>query len=151
MPVSGVRKLGGKKRLQEALAGHLLRWPKTVEQARKWLEKHKAGKQEAEEILSDLILAGFLNDSLYARLFVEGHSSWGADRLRHELKRRGIDAALAAAAIEEAADPGAAEELVREWRKNGVDDRKIAGRLARRGFPSREAWKAMNSSCPGAE
>lgn len=151
MPVSGVRKLSGNQRLREALAAHLLRWPKTVEQARKWLEKHGAGDLEAEKILSDLRLAGFLDDSLYARLFVEGHSSWGSDRLRHELKRRGIDGTLAAKAIEEGANPRVAEDLVREWRKNGVDDRKIAGRLARRGFPSSEAWKAMNSSCPGTE
>jgi SOS response regulatory protein OraA/RecX len=146
-----VRELSGKLRLQKALAAHLLRWPKTARQAGKWLEKNGAGEQEVEEILADLTLAGFLDDRLYARLFVEGHSLWGVDRLRHELKRRGITGKVAESAIEEAANPDAAAELVREWRKQGVDDRKIAARLARRGFPSREAWKAMNSSCPGAE
>ncbi len=140
-----------KARLRETLAAHLSRWPKTVLEARRWLGKRGAEEQEAEEILAELEVAGFLDDPLYARLFVEGHSGWGSARLRQELRRRGISGPVAKEAIEESVDPRAAEELVREWRKNGVDDRRIAARLARRGFSSREAWKALNSSCPGAE
>jgi regulatory protein len=140
-----------REELGKALACLLGRWPKTVHQAMEWLEKRGTGEDEANRIIENLVNQGFLDDRLYARLFVEGHEGWGPLRLRQELKRRGISDRLVLEAIEEAYVPSAIEGMIRDWRKAGIDDRRIAGRLLRRGFPAGEISGALRSSCPGRE
>lgn len=140
-----------KEQIRNQLAALLGKWPKTVLQARNWLDRRGLEEGDADAILDDLQQAGLLDDALYARFFVEGHREWGDFRLRHELKRRGISGLAVREAIDEAHDPLAAEKLVRDWRKSGLDDRRIAGRLARRGFSAGEAMVALRSPCPGNE
>lgn len=137
--------------LEIALATLLGKWPKTVRQAVDWLEKRGTGKEEANLIVETLLEAGLLDDALYARLFVEGHGDWGPLRLRQELKRRGVPCELVSDAIAGANDPRRIDLMIQDWRKAGIDDRKIAGRLIRRGFPQGEIARALRSSCPGGE
>jgi len=143
--------MGKREELGKTLACLLSRWPKTVHQAMEWLEKRGAGEDEANRIIENLVNEGSLDDRLYARLFVEGHEGWGPLRLRQELKRRGIPDRLVLEAIEEAYVPSVIEGMIRDWRKAGIDDRRIAGRLLRRGFPAGEISGALRSSCPGRE
>lgn len=143
--------MGKREELGKTLVCLLGRWPKTVHQAMEWLEKRGAGEDEANRIIENLVNEGSLDDRLYARLFVEGHEGWGPLRLRQELKRRGISDRLVLEAIEEAYVPSVIEGMIRDWRKAGIDDRRIAGRLLRRGFPAGEISGALRSSCPGRE
>lgn len=133
------------------LAAILQRWPKTVHQAREWLRDHEVQEEDETRIVENLSSAGFLDDEAYARLFVEGHEGWGPLRLRQELKRRGIPDLLAAEAVAGTQENVRMEEMIEDWRKTGIEDRKIAGRLIRRGFPRGEVMEALRSSCPGWE
>lgn len=146
-----MKKVKIRERIRIKLARLLGKWPKTVLQARDWLKKQGLEEEEAGAILEDFLRSGLLDDAAYARLFVQGHPGWGVYRLRHELKRRGVPDVLAGEAIDEAHDPAVIEALVKDWKKSGIDDRRIAGRLARRGFPAGEAMAAIRSSCPGNE
>lgn len=143
--------MGNQAELEKSLSVILARWPKTVHQALKWLENRGAGEEEANRIIDLLVETGSLDDALYARLFVEGHGGWGPLRLRQELRRRGICDTLVSAAIEETSDPGIIVEMIRDWRRAGIDDRRIAGRLIRRGFSPGEVFGALRLSCPGGK
>jgi regulatory protein len=143
--------MGNQAELEKSLSVILARWPKTVYQAFEWLENRGAGEEEANRIIDLLVETGSLDDALYARLFVEGHGGWGPLRLRQELRRRGICDTLVSAAIEETSDPGIIVEMIRDWRRAGIDDRRIAGRLIRRGFSPGEVFGALRLSCPGGK
>jgi SOS response regulatory protein OraA/RecX len=139
------------QRLAGELARHLDRWPKTGSQAFQWLSSRGVGEEEAYAIIETLTETGYLDDTLYARLFVEGHGNWGRFRLARELRARGIPDGIARRAIAEVSDPGVIHVMVRDWRKAGIDDRRIACRLIRRGFPAVDVANALMSSCPGEE
>ncbi len=143
--------MGKQVELEKTLSVLLARWPKTVRQAFDWLGNRGAGEEEASRIIDHLIETGFLDDALYARLFVEGHAMWGPLRLRQELRRRGIPDAVVSGAIEETHDPSVIDEMIRDWRIAGIDDRRIAGRLIRRGFSPGEVFGALRLSCPGGK
>lgn len=143
--------MGNQAELEKNLSVILARWPKTVRQAFEWLENRGAGEEEANRIIDLLVETGSLDDALYARLFVEGHGGWGPLRLRQELRRRGICDTVVSAAIGETRDPGIIVEMIRDWRRAGIDDRRIAGRLIRRGFSPGEVFGALRLSCPGGK
>ena len=143
--------MGKQSELEKRLSSLLERWPKTVREACQWLEKQGAGEQDAGRVIELLVETGALDDVLYARLFVEGHGGWGPLRLRQELRRRGIPDTEISEAIEEAHDPGVMGEMIRDWRMAGIDDRRIAGRLIRRGFSPAEVFGALRLSCPGGK
>ena len=143
--------MGNQAELEKNLSVILARWPKTVRQAFEWLENRGAGEEEANRIVDLLVETGSLDDALYARLFVEGHGGWGPLRLRQELRRRGICDTVVSAAIGETRDPGIIVEMIRDWRRAGIDDRRIAGRLIRRGFSPGEVFGALRLSCPGGK
>lgn len=143
--------MGKQAELEKTLSVLLARWPKTVRQAFDWLENRGAGEEEANRIIDLLIETGYLDDALYARLFVEGHVGWGRLRLRQELRRRGIPDTVVSEAIEETHDPSVIDAMIRDWRIAGIDDRRIAGRLIRRGFSPGEVFGALRLSCPGGK
>ncbi len=152
MPGIGMNgKAGRLQKLASELASHLDRWPKTERQAFEWLSDRGVNEDEAGAIVQALTQMKCLDDVLYARLFIEGHRNWGPLRLSRELRGRGIADEVAREAIGELRDPEGIHEMVRDWRKAGIDDRRIAGRLIRRGFPAGEVSNALRSSCPGEE
>lgn len=105
------------------------------------LERKLAQRTDDEGIIAELLdtceQAGYIDDGLYARLFVESRDDWSRRRLIDELGRRGIDRGLArdvvAELIEDERDRAA--DLAYDWHVQQVEPRKIAGRLSRRGFP----------------
>jgi regulatory protein len=137
--------------LRNSLSAILGRWPKTAKQATDWLEARGMSTEEAETAVRELTLAGLLDDDLYARLFVEGHESWGPLRLRDELRRRGVEEKIVLKAVRERTDTDMLAQMIGNWRRAGIDDRRIAGRLIRRGFRPSEIAGALRSSCPGEE
>lgn len=83
--------------------------------------------------------AGYVDDALYARLFVESHLDWSRRRLMDELQRRGISRGAARLMVDEMVDEEVEleriYELAHDWLNQGIETHRIAGRLLRRGFP----------------
>lgn len=103
--------------------------------------------EDAEEILVQLILDGFLDEERFARAYVRGkfrNNGWGKIRIRMELKAREIGEKLAEKALKEEIDPEdyfkAALDLARK--KKGtlrdsdqfVVSRKMEAYLQQKGF-----------------
>ena len=83
---------------------------------------------EAEE-------TGLIDDLAYARLFADGHSSWGNAKISYELSLRGISSENVRLALEDIADESErAGQIAEELKKTGLDERKIKSRLISRGF-----------------
>lgn len=102
------------------------------------LARRGAESDEISTLLDYFEDLGYVDDALYARLYVESHEERGSLRLRSELRRRGVAEALIEEALskrDEASEEEAALNLAREWVEAGVEARLIAGRLIRRGFP----------------
>lgn len=92
---------------------------------------------EAKALADEFCGIGLIDDEMYARLFAEGHESWGNDRIRYELRRRGVTDRMIALALEDGDELEKARPLVDAWRSQGLAWEKIAARLVRRGFSSR--------------
>lgn len=101
------------------------------------LARGGADRNEAVTLADEFCDIGLIDDETYARLFVEGHDSWGNDRIRYELRRRGVDDDTIASALSGGDEYEKARPLVVSWSAQGLEWNKIAARLARRGFSSR--------------
>jgi regulatory protein len=126
---------GGREReRQEALAaavGALRRRERTVAEMHAWLRERAIPEDVADEVISDLIEFGELNDDRFAHAFAADKrelSGWGAARIEAALLDRGLERSLAEAASREERE----EELER-----------AAGLVrARHGVPADEAERA---------
>lgn len=98
------------------------------------LKQRGLERAEAEGLAAEFRELGLIDDAVYARLFADGHESWGNDRIRSELRRRGVDNPSIALALEEGNELDRARPLFERWSEQGLEWRKIAARLARRGF-----------------
>ncbi|MDR1450135.1 MAG: recombination regulator RecX [Propionibacteriaceae bacterium] len=108
------------------------------------------GEQAVEEALLRLSRVGLVDDAAFARQWVSqrrGAKGLGLARLREELRKQGVAEELVEAALAEAADTGEDEDAVaRDFARRrlrslaGLDrtafERRLAGQLGRRGFPS---------------
>ncbi len=120
----------------------LLRKTSTRKQAREYLLRMKLPLS----LMDDAVDAGLVDDEAYARLFAEGHTSWGNAKISHELSVRGVSREDVGVALEEIADESErACELVAAWRKSGVEDRKIVSRLLSRGFTNKAVRSALSN------
>lgn len=107
------------------------------------LERKLAQRSAAPGVIASLLDtfedAGYIDDALYARLFVESRHDWSRRRLSDELQKRGIDRALARETVDELVSEESelqrVYDLAHDWSKQGVETHRIAGRLLRRGFP----------------
>ena len=115
----------------------LVRRPCTEAEALERLLRKGMPRNEASDLVAEFVVLGLIDDAGYARLFVDGHTHWGCERIRHELRRRGIRNDIAAEALEEEDDVEKARLLAESWAGQGLEWRKIEGRLARRGFSLR--------------
>ena len=128
---------------REKFFNALLRRPSTAKQARGILERQRVSDEDAERLIREAEDLGLIDDEAFARLFVDGHLSWGNLKIAHELSVRGVSREAISTALDEAQDEAErASELVGSWRKGGIEDRKIISRLMSRGFTNKSVFSA---------
>ena len=128
---------------REKFFNALLRRPSTAKQARGILERQRVSDEDAERLIREAEDLGLIDDEAFAKLFVDGHLSWGNLKIAHELSVRGVSREAISTALDEAQDEAErASELVGSWRKGGVEDRKIISRLMSRGFTNKSVFSA---------
>ena len=115
----------------------LSRAPRPEREVRERLAAWGATPEEAEALIVEFRGMSLLDDALYARLFVEGHESWGDDRIVRELSRRGIVRRDVVSALEGRDEEAEARALAAGWLAGGTEAGRIVGRLRRRGFSGR--------------
>lgn len=113
------------------------------------LKKRGAEEDQAKSLVRKYRNAGYLDDRSYALLFTETHEEWGCRRLRDELRRRGVKESFLSAALEEVNEEERASSLAAEWHERGMEERKIEGRLLRRGFSPSLCRKIVRGTCDG--
>lgn len=133
--------------LREKFMSYLLKRTVTGKQAMEFLERQKASDDDIAVLMDEAEGMGLVDDVAFARLFVDGHRTWGNLKISHELGMRGISRADISAALEEAeSEEERAEELAEAWRSAGLEERKIAARLVSRGFSQRAVRSAEKNS-----
>ena len=126
---------------REKFFAYLTKRPVTRRQAEEYLSRHNI--TDPENLLTEAESTGLIDDAAYAKLFVDGHLSWGNLKITYELSSRGVSRHDIIAALDEAQDESdRASELADSWRSSGLDERKISGRLLSRGF-SRGAVRSV--------
>ena len=114
----------------------------------------------ADQVVTELIELGYLNDARYAERFAEDRrrlDAWGSDRIARRLRELGVDQASIEAAVA-AQDPeeelAAAQELLRRRCPTPPTTRaerdRALGILMRRGYAPELAFNALRRHC-GAE
>lgn len=109
---------------------------------------------------------GYLDDARFANQFVRDHAAsrgWGKERLRKELRRRGVAMAQIESALAEARDDAALDDtraasaVVQKWRRTHAardpqrDGQRLYGFLARRGFSPDVIRAAMRGALSEGE
>ena len=119
--------------------------PRSVQEVRRYLLDKGVDEFEAGEIIQRLMDLGYLDDREFARWWVENRSEFsprGSYALRRELRRKGVEDEVIAAALDQCA-PDAGEKIEAVARKRarrlrGEDAlafrRKLGAFLLRRGF-----------------
>jgi regulatory protein len=148
--------------MQKAL--HFLSYrARSLEEARKNLEKHEIPQAAIEHTLERLQTAGLLNDHDFARTWVENRNTFrprGRRALRMELRQKGLSESVIETTLEQTTDEEAlALEAARKHLRKlqGLDwmdfRKKLAGFLGRRGFPyeviaavTRQVWQEEHPS-----
>jgi regulatory protein len=124
---------------------------RTIGELREWLGDRGFEEAAVEGAVGRLIELGELDDERFARRYAEDKRElrgWGAERIRESLLRRGIEAALADAAVDGCSD----DELSRAdallaTRPGGLDSEAARARalsfLTRRGYELEIAYEAI--------
>jgi regulatory protein len=121
---------------------------RTAQEVRKRLARAGFGELVVERVIERLLELGYLNDAEYARRYAEsrfGAKGYGPQRIRRELRHRGVAEQETEAALEEllqTADPleAAREQAEKRWKRlEGETDprkrrKKLSDFLVRRGF-----------------
>ena len=124
--------------LREKFFDSLLKRPCTRKQAYEYLTRQKIHEDIIDSLMNEAESSGLIDDLTFAKLFAEGHLSWGNLKITYELGMRGISREDINVALDEIDDElSRAVELSESWRKSGIDDRKIKARLISRGFTNR--------------
>lgn len=111
--------------------------PRTEQEIRSRLAVRGAACNEADALIRECRKLQLLDDAVYACLYVEGHDSWGCDRIAYELSRRGVSRENIRFALEGKDEEASARDLAERWLADGLEARRIADRLRRRGFSGR--------------
>jgi regulatory protein len=107
----------------------------------------------AAAVTDSLVRVGLVDDerytSLLARTLIEGRG-YGRSRAYREMTRRGISEDDAGGCLDalcsESTERTRALELARKWARPGADVRKLAARLARRGFAMGICFEAASAA-----
>lgn len=126
--------------IREKFFNFLLKKPCTFKQAEEYLSRCKISDEHKDSLLNEAENISLIDDAAYAKLFVDGHLTWGNLKIIYELSRRGVSRENIYKALEEAENENfRAYELFENWKKSGLDDRKIINRLLSRGFSQKAA------------
>ena len=121
--------------LRKIFFSRLLRKTSTRKQAEEFLLRLHLSEELHDSLMNEAEETGLIDDLGYARLFADGHSSWGNAKISHELSLRGVSRENIRAALEDIADESErAREIAENLRKSGLEERKIKSRLISRGF-----------------
>lgn len=133
--------------LREKFFSFLLRRPCTRRQAHEYLSRMNINDDVIDSLMNEAESSGLIDDLTYAKLFAEGHLSWGNLKLIYELSSRGISRENINIALDDIDDEvSRACELADSWKNACIDERKIKSRLLGRGFTNKSinyAVKAM--------
>jgi regulatory protein len=125
---------------------------RTIGELREWLGDRGFEEAVVEDAVGRLIELGELDDERFARRYADDKRelrSWGAERIRESLLRRGIEPALADAAVDACSDD---EELRRAGallatRPDGLGSEAARARalafLTRRGYELEIAYETI--------
>lgn len=145
---------------------YLNRRERTVGELRLQLERKGVSDHITEEVVGQLLEDGYLDDSRFALMFVHDKrelEGWGSDRIRRELRARGLDRDLIEGALERHEHEFAADEteldralaLLRGRFPTPPRDRRerdrALGALIRKGFDSELAVDALAAYARGAD
>lgn len=132
--------------------------PQTRAQLDEAMAKRGVPDDVRADVLDRFADVGLVDDAMFAKMWVESrHSGRGLARraLGHELRRRGVDEAIANEAVAEI-DPESEEAAARRLvakrlastRDLDVDKRtrRLAGMLARKGYPSGLAYRVVREA-----
>ena len=101
----------------------------------------------AEGLIEKIKALGAINDSMYTDLFVQGHPHWGIKRIKDVLSQKGISEDIIEKAFDKAdlqsKEIEKAVNLAGQWFRSGMGQRRIVGRLSRRGFSYEVTSSAM--------
>jgi regulatory protein len=140
---------------------HLNARERTVEEVRRHLLRRDVDPAIVQDTLVRLIEDGYVDDTRFARLFVEDKRTleeWGVARIRRGLLTRGIDRELVERTLSEQApdeEPARALQLLRRRFPTPPADRRererALGVLIRKGFDSEMALDALAAHARGSD
>ncbi len=121
--------------VREKFFAFLMKKPCTHKQAQEYLSRMNIPHEQISSMMNEAEDSGLIDDSAYARLFAEGHLTWGNAKISYELAMRGVSRHDITVALDEIDDEAKrACEIAEGWRKSGIEGRKIKSRLISRGF-----------------
>ena len=130
--------------VREKFFNFLLKKPATFKQAAEYLKRFELTDENKNLLLDNAANMSLIDDSAYAKLFVDGHLMWGNAKITYELSTRGISREDINNALDDSEDETSrACELSENWRRLGLDDRKIINRLLSRGFSHNAARSSL--------
>jgi len=133
-------------KFREKFFNFLLKKPCTSGQAAEYLSQHNTPENFYNLLLTEAINTGLIDDAAYAKLFIDGHLSWGNAKIIYELSIRGVSRDEIDEALCDSEDEiSRACELAEDWRRLGIDERKIINRLLQRGFSHSSATKTLTT------
>lgn len=130
--------------LREKFFSFLLRRPCTHQQAYEYLSRQKMNEDVIASLMNEAEDTGLIDDLTFAKLFAEGHLSWGNLKIAYELGMRHVSRENINTALDEIDDEvSRACELADSWKNMNIDGKKITARLISRGFTSRAVRSAL--------
>jgi len=160
---AGQTPLAGEAIARQICLRQLTAAPRTRAELASAMARKRVPPEIAAAVLDRFDDVGLIDDAAFARAWVETrHAGRGLGRrmLREELRRRGVDAELAAEAVDQVSDDDefdAARRLVRKRLPSlrtvepPVRDRRLLGMLARRGYAAGVALRAIRAEVADAE
>lgn len=132
--------------LREKFFSFLLRRPCTHKQAQEYLSRQKINDDIIASLMNEAKDTGLIDDLVFAKLFAEGHLSWGNFKIAYELGMRHVSRENINMALDEVDDEvSRASEIVNQLNNLKVDNKKIISRLMSRGFTQRAISEALKN------
>lgn len=117
-------------------------------------------KKDVEDLLTELITSGFLNEERFAKAFAGGKfrmKKWGRNKIENELKHRGISTRCIQIGLKEIDGPDYRKALVQLLKKKASSitesnpfkkRNKIAGFAIGKGYESEMVWTMVMDLWP---
>lgn len=145
-------------RAKQRALDYLAYKPRTEKEVRRKLEQEDVPATVVEDVIARLQELGYLDDETYAHDYAHNRFSnkkYGPERIRRELRERGIDRHLADAAVDEVFADADSVEVARShaekrWSRIAQEDdprrqkQKLYRYLKRRGFTSDTIYRIID-------